>query len=244
MEDDIKIHFFDAIIAIEDNKIEELKTEVESFPECIQMSNHSKGSLLHYAAYKGTPEMIEYLVGKGSDIDRIERSLSPLCFAIIKGKEENVKKLIELGANVDSKISESNPLNYAIINNNEKIAKLLIDAGIDLTTQFHPRSHEWWDALSHAKYCNCKKIYKMILKKMKKDGIDYDSIEPMPEEETMEEEIVLPDIYEKNLGKIAKIYDQTDLQKKIYDGRIRLISDLDEFDIAVIMPGEKRVNYM
>ena len=81
----------------------------------------------------------------------------------------------------------------------------------------------------------------MILKKMKKDGIDYDSIPPMPEEESMEnEEIVLPDIYEKYLGKISKYYNESDLQKKIYDGKIRIISDLDDFDIAVIMPDENR----
>ena len=187
--------------------------------------------------------MIEYLVEKGSDIDRIERSWSPLISDIVKNKIENVKKLIELGAKVDNKVSESNPLLYTMSENEEntEIAKLLIEAGADVTIQFKPRSNDWWDALSFAKFYGCKKIYKMILKKMKKDGIDYDSIPPMPEEESMEnEEIVLPDIYEKYLGKISKYYNESDLQKKIYDGKIRIISDLDDFDIAVIMPDENR----
>ena len=241
LEIDIDDIFMDAVIAIEDNKFEELKKCIDKCHEVLSYADYLNGTLLHWAAYKGTPKMIEYLIKKGSDINRIERSWSPLCIAVVKKRVENVKKLIELGAKVDNKVSESNPLNYAISNNNEEIAKLLIDAGADLTIQFHPRSYEWWDALSHAKYSNAKRIYKMILKKMKKDGIDYDSIPPMPEEESMEnEEIVLSDIYEKYLGKIAKYYNESDLQKKIYDGKIRIISDLDDFDIAVIMPDENR----
>ena len=243
LEIDIDGIFMDAVIAIEDNEFEELKKSIDKCHEVLYYADYSNGTLLHCAACKGTPEMIEYLVEKGSDINRIERSWSPLISAIVKNKIENVKKLIELGAKVDNKVSESNPLLYTMSENEEntEIAKLLIEAGADVTIQFKPRSNDWWDALSFAKFYGCKKIYKMILKKMKKDGIDYDSIPPMPEEESMEnEEIVLPDIYEKYLGKISKYYNESELQKKIYDGKIRIISDLDDFDIAVIMPDENR----
>ena len=244
LEKDIEDNFIRATIAIEDNDINLLKKYINEHEELIKYGDKVDGTLLHYAAYKGTPEMIEYLVEKGSDIDRIERSWSPLCSAIFKERIENVKKLIELGANLNNKVSESNPLICTMTGRRgerSEIAKLLIEAGADVTIQFKPRSNDWWDALSFAKFYGCKKIYKMILKKMKKDGIDYDSIPPMPEEESMEsEEIVLPDIYEKYLGKIAKYYNESDLQKKIYDGKIRIISDLDDFDIAVIMPDENR----
>ena len=244
LEKDIEDNFIRATIAIEDNDINLLKKYINEHEELIKYGDKVDGTLLHYAAYKGTPEMIEYLVEKGSDIDRIERSWSPLCSAIFKERIENVKKLIELGANLNNKVSESNPLICTMTGRRgerSEIAKLLIEAGADVTIQFKPRSNDWWDALSFAKFYGCKKIYKMILKKMKKDGIDYDSIPPMPEESNMEnEEIVLPDIYEKYLGKIAKYYNESDLQKKIYDGKIRIISDLDDFDIAVIMPDENR----
>ena len=244
LEIDVDDIFIDAVIAIEDNKFEELKKCIDKCHEVIYYADYISGTLLHAAAERGTPEMIEYLVEKGSDIDRIERSWSPLCSAIFKEKIENVKKLIELGANLNNKVSESNPLICTMTGRRgerSEIAKLLIEAGADVTIQFKPRSNDWWDALSFAKFYGCKKIYKMILKKMKKDGIDYDSIPPMPEENKMEnEEIVLPDIYEKYLGKIAKYYNESELQKKIYDGKIRIISDLDDFDIAVIMPDENR----
>ena len=243
INNDIEKSYSFASYAIWKNDIDELIRNVEMNPKIVHKEDRLDGTLLHAAARKGTPEMIEYLVEKGSDIDRIERSWSPLISAIVKNKIENVKKLIELGAKVDNKVSESNPLLYTMSENEEntEIAKLLIEAGADVTIQFKPRSNDWWDALSFAKFYGCKKIYKMILKKMKKDGIDYDSIPPMPEENKMEnEEIVLPDIYEKYLGKIAKYYNESDLQKKIYDGKIRIISDLDDFDIAVIMPDENR----
>ena len=183
---EIRKNFIFAQIALQKKDLEAVKKYIDTCPEIVKQTDYSCGTLLHQVASEGTPEMIEYLVGKGSDINRIERSWSPLISAIVRSRTDNVKKLIELGARIDNEISESNPLNYAISNNNEEIAKLLIDAGADLTIQFHPRSYEWWDALSHAKYSNAKRIYKMILKKMKKDGIDYDSIPPMPEEESME----------------------------------------------------------
>ena len=78
--------------------------------------------------------MIEYLVEKGSDIDRIERSWSPLCSAIFKERIENVRKLIELGANLNNKVSESNPLICTMTGRRgerSEIAKLLIEAGAD-----------------------------------------------------------------------------------------------------------------
>ena len=198
MEKEKKKCFVLSKIAIKNNDIEKVKASIDIYPEIINASDYTNGTLLHVAAYEGTPQMIEYLVRKGSDIDRIERSWSPLCSAVVEEKVENVKKLIELGAKVDNKVSESNPLLYTMTGGREntEIAKLLIEAGADVTIQFKPRSNDWWDALSFAKFYGCKKIYKMILKKMKKDGIDYDSIPPMPEEESMEnEEIVLPDIY-------------------------------------------------
>ena len=202
INNDIEKCYSFASCAIWKNNIDELRRNVELNAEVVHKEDRLDRTLLHAAAAKGTPEMIEYLVEKGSDIDRIERSWSPLISAIVKNKIENVKKLIELGAKVDNKVSESNPLLYTMSENEEntEIAKLLIEAGADVTIQFKPRSNDWWDALSFAKFYGCKKIYKMILKKMKKDGIDYDSIPPMPEENKMEnEEIVLPDIYMKNI---------------------------------------------
>ena len=162
---DIEKSYSFASYAIWKNDIDELIRNVEMNPEIVHKEDRLDGTLLHAAAERGTPEMIEYLVEKGSDIDRIERSWSPLCSAIFKEKIENVKKLIELGANLNNKVSESNPLICTMTGRRgerSEIAKLLIEAGADVTIQFKPRSNDWWDALSFAKFYGCKKIYKMI----------------------------------------------------------------------------------
>ncbi len=235
---DLELHFLDASIAIEKDNFTELKKQVSECKKCVTHIDSEDGTLLHLAAYKGTPEMIEFLYHAGSDLNIIIREKTPVCFAALGNKVDNVRMLIQLGAELDSEDSVSNPLLTAILKNNEEIAKMLIDAGIDLTIQYSTRDDDWWDALSFAEYYECDGIRQMILDKLEKDGIDYDSIEPLTDDD-FEEEISLEDYYEEKLGKIAIEYDEADLQKKIYDGKIRLISEVDLY-IDVIMPDENR----
>jgi hypothetical protein len=112
------------------------------------------------------------------------------------------------------------------------------DGGLDLTVQYSTRDDYWWDALSYTKYYGCDEIHQMIIDRMKADGIDYDSIIPLTDED-FEDDIVLEDYYETHLGKIAIQYDEVDVQKKIYDGKIMLISEVDLY-IDIIMPNKDR----
>lgn len=238
MEEDIESYFIDARVAIKKNDFDRLRCQIEESPECVNCSNESQGTLMHLAASKGTPEMIEFLYNAGSDISRVENEKLPITYAVMKEKVDNVKKLIELGAELNSEESVGNPLIMAMAVNNAQIAKMLINAGIDLTIQYATRDDYWWDVLSYAKYYGCTEIHQMIMDKMKADGIDYDAITPLTEED-FEDDIVLEDYYETYLGKVAIVYDEVDLQKKIYDEEIRLISEVDLF-IDVIMPDKDR----
>lgn len=235
---DLELHFLDASLAIEKNNFVELEKQVSTCKECVTYVDSEDGTLLHVAAQKGTPEMIEFLYHAGSDLNQRIREKTPLCFAVLDNRADNVRKLIQLGAELDSEDSVSNPLLTAISKNNEEIAGLLIDAGIDLTVQYSTRDDDWWDALSFAEYYECDGIRQMILDKMEKEGIDYEAIEPLTDDD-FEDEVYLEDYYGEKLGKIAIEYDETDIQKKIYDGKIRLISEVDLY-IDVILPDETR----
>lgn len=237
-ENDKKSHIIKAGVAIKTEKFETLRELVDEWPECVKYIDPEYGTLLHLASYKGTPEMIEFLYQAGSDLNKVLSEYTPLCFAVLDNRADNVRKLIQLGAELDSEDSVSNPLLTAISKNNEEIAGLLIDAGIDLTVQYSTRDDDWWDALSFAEYYECDGIRQMILDKMEKEGIDYEAIEPLTDDD-FEDEVYLEDYYGEKLGKIAIEYDETDIQKKIYDGKIRLNSEVDLY-IDVILPDETR----
>lgn len=236
-DDEVYTYFMKSTVAIKKGNFTELQKYVEECKKCLECTVCDR-TLLHLAAAEGTPEMIEYLVRKQSKINRIENNRTPLCYAVTKSRVENVNELLKLGAELNSEKSESSPLIYAIGKRNSKIAKILIDAGIDLTVQYATRDYEWWDALSYAKYCGCDEIHQMILDKLKADGIDYNLITPLTEDD-LEEDIVLEDYYETHLGKISITYDEVNIQKKIYDGEIPLKSEVNLY-IDVIMPDEVR----
>ena len=224
---------------------ERLQQIVKECPECVQYDDDGE-TLMHIAAEDGTPEMIEFLYHSGGDINKIYNELTPICGAVIFNKTDNVKMLIRLGAELDSEDSESNPLLYAVSTNYKgeqkpEIAKLLIDAGIDLTIQYATRDGIWWDALSFARYHNNEEIEKMILEKFEKDGIDYDSIVPLTEDDfeyAEEDGIDIEEHYEKYLGEIDTSYEDIDMQKEIY-GDVRMKSGIDLY-IDIIMPDEER----
>ncbi len=239
---ELELHYLNASIAIEDDDLEKLKKEVQEYPKCLEYSNSSEGTLLHWAAYNGNPKMIEFLVQSGADINRVEDECTPIVCATMEDKIDNVQMLLQLDAILDSENSVENPLIAAIVNNNEEIAKLLIDSGIDLTIQYSTRDDDWWDVLSYARYRGCDEIAEMILQKLEEDGIDYDSIVPLTDEDFEDEDediVYMEDYYAKKLGTIHAEYDEVDIQKKIYDGEIRLTSEIGLY-IDVIMPDENR----
>lgn len=238
---EIDDYYIEASVAIDKKDLKRLQQIVEKCPECVQHDEQGE-TLLHDAAATGTPEIIEFLYQSGGDINKIHRNVPPISKAVMFNQIDNVKTFLKLGAKLDNEDSVANPLFDAVLKNNTEIAKLLIDAGIDLTIQYSTRDDDWWDALSFARYHRCNEIAQMILDKLEKDGIDYDSIEPLTEddfeEDEEEERISLGKYYWEHLGKIVKMYDDVGMQEKIYGG-IRLNSRVIP-SIYVIMPDKDR----
>lgn len=236
--EEVEKFYIGATVAIQDKNFSALKKKVEDCPECVYYTEDADQSLLHVAAALGTPEMIEYLVKAGADINLIQNDYTPLSEAVRTGRVENVKTLISLHADLDAEESVYNPLIMAIVKENVEIARLLINAGIDLTIQYATRENDWWDVLSFAKYNKQKEIEKMILDKMKADGISYDEIEPLTEDD-MEEEETFDDYLEKYLGEIDSYYEDEVLLKAFWKGKKQVKNDV-EIYINVIMPDEER----
>ncbi len=160
-----------ACFAIENNDLGKLQEALEKCPEAIDYWNNLNGTLLHIAAWEGAPELIEYLIKKGSDVDRVIAEKSPLSMAAMKGKVENVRKLIELGAKLDATTSFNNPLFCAIQSGNLEIAKILIEMGIDLSPVYKTKDNPWWDTLSYAKHYQRTGIALMIEEKLKEQDV-------------------------------------------------------------------------
>ena len=240
-EKEIRLHYLKAKMAISQGNCEEMKRIVQECPECINITTYMAGTLLHVASFEGTPDMIEFLIQLGSNINRIEDERSPICEAVSNGLIDNVKKLIELGAELKGDICVSDPLIIAIYNDSQEIAKLLIDAGIDLTYQFKTRDNPWWDTLSYSEYYGRTEISKMIKEKLDADGIKIEDIPPKIEDKqnTDEEIVYFEDYLEKYLGKISYSYTNTELLKKFWRGKKQVINDV-EISIAIIMPDKDR----
>ena len=225
-EEEIRLHYVKAKMAIKKDNFEEMRRLINECPECMNNANIIDRTLLHVAASKGTPEMVEYLVKAGSDINRIENELSPICLAADNKQVENVKKLIELGAELKGDVSVNDPLLSAIYKDNKEIAEMLIDAGIDLTYQFKTRDNPWWDTLSYAQYYKRPEMVKMIEDKLREDGIRIEDIPPKLEDDNLNEED----------------YDNNDMIEEdgqdIIEYMEQYLGDFDE-QIEEIIPGSK-----
>ncbi len=210
---DVESYFLDATVAIIKNNFDELKRQVEESPECINYADLSTGTLLHVAAYKGTPQMIEFLYNVGSDINRKENERTPIYYAALKNSIENVMKLIELGAELSSEESVGNPLFVAMGQNNLQIVKLLIDGGTDLKVQYSTRDDYWWDALSYAKYYGRTEIVSLMEEKLKEQGI-----------EISQPEVKEEDLYSKIRKSLTRKYGK--YMKKVSNQEYEVIQEM------------------
>src|SRR5690606_26411497 len=108
---------------------------------------------LMWASARRHPEMMEFLISKGADVDARSKwrdyqrhitsearaknmdtgGLTPLLYAARENCVECVKVLIERGADIDKTDPDRvSPLLLAVRNTNWDIAKLLIEAGADV----------------------------------------------------------------------------------------------------------------
>lgn len=233
----IEYYFGGADIAmVLDEGFEAMRKYIDECPECASYCDGSS-TLLHTAAYNGTPEMIEYIVKAGGDVNREVKEVTPLCDAIGARKMDNVMKLIELGADLDSEKSVTSPVLEAILKSAE-ILKVLIAAGADITYQYKTKDNPWWDALTFAMYRQEDEAVEIIKEELKKRNIDFSqdeelfkrNLENLPD---VSEEDVDYEVYvEENLGEIEQYYSHEDILEYFWGG----VSQVDE-DISVDVYG-------
>lgn len=237
-QDDIEEYYLKASYTIKAREFEETKKCIEECPECINFNKYDE-LLLHLAAQRGTPELIEILIKRGGNINEVAKEWSPLHYAVSFNKIDNVKKLIELGAEVNSETSVNSPLIGAIYEDSLEMVKILVEAGADITYQYKTRDNPWWDALSYAKYYKRKEIYKYLEKQLKEKGIKIKDIPPKVAEPPKVKEIYFEDYIEKYLGSIAESYTEEELLKQFWGGQKQVKNGV-RIDIHLIMPSKDR----
>ena len=84
-------------------------------------------SVLHYAVMRGNPEILQYLLGKGVDVNsRTRNGTTPLHTAVLYNRYEVAEMLLKKGADVEAKSSSgATPLAIATAARNRDIAELL-----------------------------------------------------------------------------------------------------------------------
>jgi ankyrin repeat protein len=131
---------------------------------------------LFSVASTGKPEVIDYLITKGCDINQIDLNGETLIHkACFSRNNETLAHLISLGVDLNASkgIINSNKdsrgetaLHYAVSKNNAEAVKLLLDNGADpnITEYFNGREHNWkntpLDIVSEQKD---SEIYKLLL---------------------------------------------------------------------------------
>ncbi|XP_064633191.1 ankyrin-2-like [Lineus longissimus] len=110
-----------------------------------EIARYLKGTVIHYAAYKGQTEMVDLLADFGAEIyssgeSSIARDVSPLWFASRGSADQSLecfKKLIRLGCDVSARTDDGTPVACEVFRNaadsvNENRVKLLLRHGADI----------------------------------------------------------------------------------------------------------------
>jgi hypothetical protein len=84
-------------------------------------------SVLHYAVMRGNPEILQFLLGRGVDVNsRTRNGTTPLHTAVLYNRYEVAEMLLNKGADVGAKSSSgATPLAIATAAKNRTIAELL-----------------------------------------------------------------------------------------------------------------------
>jgi hypothetical protein len=110
------------------------------------------GNWLHFAAEEGLNELIEWLLGKGVDMNEISGMdhETPLILAAYNGHLETVRLFLDRGAKIDLSKSIRNPLIRAISHGRYDVVALLVERGIDTKVKYTSDTMHQMDAWTFA----------------------------------------------------------------------------------------------
>jgi glyoxylase-like metal-dependent hydrolase (beta-lactamase superfamily II) len=116
--------------------LDRIKLLLKEKPELLDLKNEDDETPLHYAAYSGQKRIVQYLIGKGANIESKEvMGHTPLHFAAYGGQTEAANVLISNKALLNTENIESNtPLHYAAQLGKIEMVRNLIDNGADINT--------------------------------------------------------------------------------------------------------------
>ena len=100
----------------------------------VNQRNEDKDGILHYIAYYGQYDLMNYLISKNADVNiKSDKDLTPLHLAVNQGYSKIVKLLYENGADINKKGQYGKTaLHLAAANGHYQIADFLVEHGAEL----------------------------------------------------------------------------------------------------------------
>ncbi|XP_041367639.1 myotrophin-like [Gigantopelta aegis] len=90
--------------SVKNGELDEVKKIVGNQPDLLKKELASGRLAIHYAADYGQPDVIEYLISKGADVNIPDKhGITPLLAAIYEGHTKCVKSLLQKGADKNGK---------------------------------------------------------------------------------------------------------------------------------------------
>lgn len=131
-------------------KVQEI---IQKNPKAISVKENKEFSgqtPLHFAARYGQKEVVEFLIGKGADVNaKDDDGWTPLHLACYGGFIKSVTILLQKGAKIDAECVSGAPLHVAAGNGHEEVCQFLVEKGAKVNQKAGQRS---WTPLHSAAY--------------------------------------------------------------------------------------------
>ncbi len=117
--------------AVQKESIEQIHDAINNGAKVNEKFGENQNTVLHFAADQNSPNIINFLLEKNSEIDSKNKfGASPLHIATSKEAINSVIALVEKNANINAKNEDGDtPLHIAVIKNNIKIVSILLESG-------------------------------------------------------------------------------------------------------------------